>query len=68
MAITKDIQHVIRDFIGVNGGGVRLEEGETYGEFLRRKKYGKTFGQETVGEINQEVKRDESEEKKDVSN
>ena len=42
MAIKKDIKHVIRDFINVSGGGVRLEDGQSFGEFLKNKRYGKT--------------------------
>ena len=38
MPIKQDIKYVIRDFIGVNGGEVRLKEGETYGTFIRNKK------------------------------
>jgi len=42
MAIKKDIKHVIRDIMGTGGGIVRLEEGQSYGDFLKNKNHGKT--------------------------
>ena len=40
MDVKKDIKYVVRDFIGVNGGKTRLSNGQTFGEFIRNKKYG----------------------------
>jgi len=39
MAIKKDIKYVIRDFINVSGGGIRLKEGENFKDFLKNKRH-----------------------------
>lgn len=58
MDIKIDKKYVVRDFIGVSGNEVRLPEGQTFGEFLKNKKYGQT--NQGIGKTNTESKGEES--------
>jgi hypothetical protein len=58
MPVKTDIKYVVRDFIGVNGGEVRLKDGQTFGEFLKNKRYASQNNQ-GAGEANPESQNQE---------
>jgi hypothetical protein len=63
MPVKTDIKYIVRDFIGVNGGEVRLKDGQTFGEFLKNKRYASQNNQ-GVGETDSESKDKEGNEEK----